>query len=66
MTLENNSDMTTEASSQSLQMPPSATRALGIVERDAKLSYGDDLLMIVLFKSRARGDAGQESDVDVS
>jgi hypothetical protein len=61
-----NSDMTTETSSQSLQMPPSATRVLGIFERDARLSYGDDLLMIVLFKSRARGDAGHESDVDMS
>jgi len=34
--------------------------------KDTRLAYGDDLLKIVLFGSRARGDAHPESDVDVA
>jgi predicted nucleotidyltransferase len=43
-----------------------ASTALGMFERSVRQSYGDDLLRIVLFGSRARGDAGPESDVDVA
>jgi predicted nucleotidyltransferase len=61
--------MTTETSFQSIQpeaFSPAAKRALEIFERDARLSYGEDLLKIVLFGGRARGDARPESDVDVA
>src|ERR1700738_1157836 len=56
----------------SLQWPgtegltPTAARALELFERDARRSYGDDILKIVLFGSRARGDARPESGVDVA
>lgn len=62
-------DMIAESS---LQLPPTegltptAARALELFERDARRSYGDDILKIVLFGSRARGDARPESDVDVA
>jgi predicted nucleotidyltransferase len=61
--------MTAETSSQSVQtegLSPAAKRALEIFERDARISYGDDLLKIILFGSRARGDARPESDVDIA
>jgi predicted nucleotidyltransferase len=47
-------------------LTPTAARALELFERDARRSYGDDLLKIVLFGSRARGDAGPDSDIDVA
>ncbi|SIO36970.1 Nucleotidyltransferase domain-containing protein [Bradyrhizobium erythrophlei] len=56
----------------SVQLPrtegltPAAATALELFERDARRSYGDDFLKIVLFGSRARGDAGPDSDVDVA
>lgn len=43
-----------------------AARAFELFERDARRSYGDDILKIVLFGSRARDDARPESDVDVA
>ncbi len=61
--------MTVETSSQQSRtegLTPAAMRALEIFERDTRRSYGDDLLKIVLFGSRARGDARPESDVDVA
>lgn len=61
--------MTLKTSLQSVQaegLTPSARRALEIFVKDTRLAYGDDLLKIVLFGSRARGDAHPESDVDVA
>jgi len=62
-------EMSADASLQSLRtegLTPTATRALELFARDARRSYGDDLQRIVLFGSRARGDAGPDSDVDVA
>jgi len=47
-------------------LAPAARTALAMFERDAKRAYGDDLLKVVLFGSRARGDARADSDVDVA
>jgi uncharacterized protein len=61
--------MTAETSSQSLRtegLTPAVKRALEIFLRDARLSYGDNLLKVVLFGSRARGDAHPASDVDIA
>jgi uncharacterized protein len=61
--------MPADASLQALRtegLTPTATRALELFARDARRSYGDDLQRIVLFGSRARGDAGPDSDVDVA
>jgi predicted nucleotidyltransferase len=47
-------------------LTPQASIALAMFERSARQSYGDDLLKVFLFGSRARGDAGPDSDVDVA
>jgi uncharacterized protein len=61
--------MTAETSSQTFQTqhwPPAAKRALEVFVRGARLSYGDNLLKVIIFGSRARGDAHRESDVDIA
>jgi predicted nucleotidyltransferase len=47
-------------------LTPAAARAFDIFERAVRQSYGNLVLKTVLFGSRARGDAGPESDVDVA
>lgn len=43
-----------------------AARAVEIVRRQLRSTYGNDLLKVVLFGSRGRGDARPDSDVDVA
>src|SRR5258708_4543244 len=47
-------------------LEPAAAKAVEIFSRDTRGAYGDSLLKIVLFGSRARGDAGPGSDVDLA
>jgi len=47
-------------------LEPAAAKAVEIFSRDARGAYGDSLLKIILFGSRARGDAGPDSDVDLA
>jgi predicted nucleotidyltransferase len=43
-----------------------AKRAIALFERAARLSYGDEIVMLVLFGSHARGEAHAASDVDIA
>jgi uncharacterized protein len=47
-------------------LDPAAAKAVEIFRRQTRSVYGDGLLKIVLFGSRARGDAGPDSDVDLA
>lgn len=58
--------MTSATSNRTEGMSPAATRAFAIFEHGARHSYGDGLLKLVLFGSRARGDAHKDSDVDIA
>ena len=58
--------VTSATSNRTEGMSPAATRAFAVFEQGVRHSYGDDLLKLVLFGSRARGDAHKESDLDIA
>jgi uncharacterized protein len=47
-------------------LEPAAANAVEMIKRNTHAAYGADLLKIVLFGSRARGDAGPDSDIDLA
>lgn len=46
-------------------MSPNERTALAALVDGLRQNYGEDLLEVILFGSKARGDAGAESDLDV-
>jgi predicted nucleotidyltransferase len=48
-----------------LHLTPSERAALGALVHRLRQCYDDNLLRVVLFGSKARGDSDEESDVDV-
>ena len=47
-------------------MPPHIRTALSTFAQRVKSAYGDDFVEVVLFGSQARGEATEDSDIDVA
>jgi len=68
--LENNTPGAVKMPAKPIQLTPeldaAASTAVGMFSRDARASYGDGLVRIVLFGSRVRGEDRPDSDVDLA